>query len=224
MPENPRPARCARRGTRRGRTAHQRAGSVRRTSTGACLATSDNESANCQRFCVVPCGTRNDDPACRLGNVSWTPGSTGTIRLSKSLKLTLNALTARDDTTRVHVPSAECNRLRELLPLRRRADRALDGAGGDVVFALRRSNEPSRRWCNWRANPGGTWPANRRAARRRTCDGSSAPPCPGRRRACRRPGCALPAAPNPNRRCRCSGPPSVKDACCRSNGGSPTSS
>ena len=45
-----------------------------------------------------------------LGNVSCTPGSSGVIRLSKVLKLTLNDCTARGDRTRDHEPSTACSR------------------------------------------------------------------------------------------------------------------
>ncbi len=47
--------------------------------------THDTESASCQRFWVVACGTRKLAPSWMLGKVSWRPGATGTIALRKSL-------------------------------------------------------------------------------------------------------------------------------------------
>ena len=43
--------------------------------------THDSESENCQRFWVVPCGTRKLAPSWMLGNVSCRPGLTGSIWL-----------------------------------------------------------------------------------------------------------------------------------------------
>ncbi len=64
-------------------------------------------SAIWNRFCVVPCGTRKDDPSWMLGNVSCGPAATGTIALSNALNETVAALTNVGPTTRVHVPTIE---------------------------------------------------------------------------------------------------------------------
>ena len=160
-------------------------------------------------FCVVPCGTRNEEPASRLGNVSWTPGATGVMALSKLLKLTLNSLTARGESTRVHDASTACRRLLRLLPLRRGANRAIERARRDVVLALARVAD--RHVVVGRGAPVEPERAEqiverrrRERARRSICDAVS-----------RAPTSTPPSwlrtstEPNANRRCRRSGPPSV---------------
>ena len=64
-------------------------------------------SATWKRFCVVPCGTRNDVPSWMLGNVSCGPGATGTISLSNVLNETVAAFTSAGLKTRVQVPTTE---------------------------------------------------------------------------------------------------------------------
>ncbi len=64
-------------------------------------------SASWKRFCVVPCGTRNDVPSWMLGKVSCGPPWTGAIALSKVLNEPVRAFRNVEVTTRVHVPTTE---------------------------------------------------------------------------------------------------------------------
>jgi hypothetical protein len=59
------------------------------------------------RFCVVPCGTRNDEPSTMLGKVSCGTETTGSIRLRNVLYDAEKALTIRGLRMRVHEPTID---------------------------------------------------------------------------------------------------------------------
>ena len=92
---------------------------------------------SCQRVCVVPCGTRKDEPPSRLGNVSCTPGCTGAMRVVEIAEADAEAsLSARGDSTPRPRSENRVQAVSGLLALRRRANRSIERAGRDVVFAL----------------------------------------------------------------------------------------
>ena len=111
--------------------------------------------------------------------MSWTPGATGAMRLSKSLKLTLDRV---DGARREHARPRSQNRVQavaRLLPLRRGADRAVDGARRDVVLALPRvaditsssaAARQSRRNVPSRSSSGAARTCGRIVRRRRIAD------------------------------------------------------
>ncbi len=63
--------------------------------------------ASWNRVCVVPCGTRKDEPSSMLGKVNCGPAATGAIALSNVLNDIVSALTSVGLATRVHDPTTD---------------------------------------------------------------------------------------------------------------------
>ena len=129
---------------------------------------------------------------------------------------------ARATTARcVHDPSTRVQSISRLLPLRRRTDRPVERAASPHRLPAGRSSGRSRLDRPRHASPHAACRAGRRAAPAQTSAGSIVAAV-SRVPTSTPPSWFLTSSdPNPKRLCRRSGPPSVNEACCRSNGGSP---